>query len=131
MGCPSDFAIRSAMTRPNTSRELPAAIGTIIVMLEKGPDWTAIDVVDGLLHDTRVPSKPTLLGDYDSEEPSMQPITHRNQHMYASRSRFLTDGTLPFFQCRSWPTAEQEAISPAMGLKAAVDIGARLRARRR
>jgi hypothetical protein len=54
---------------------------------------------------------------------------HGDRHMYASRSRFLPDDILPFFQCRSWPTAEQEAISPAMGSKVAVDIGARLRAK--
>jgi DNA helicase-2/ATP-dependent DNA helicase PcrA len=55
--------------------------------------------------------------------------SHGDRHMYASRSRFLPDDILPFFQCRSWPTAEQDAISPAMGSKAAIDIGARLRAR--
>jgi DNA helicase-2/ATP-dependent DNA helicase PcrA len=41
--------------------------------------------------------------------------SHGDRHMYASRSRFLPDGILPLFQCRSWPTAEQEAISPARG----------------
>ena len=55
--------------------------------------------------------------------------SYGDRHMYASRSRFLPDGILPFFQCRSWPTAEQEAISPTMGSKVCVDIGARLRAR--
>jgi DNA helicase-2/ATP-dependent DNA helicase PcrA len=55
--------------------------------------------------------------------------SHGDRHMYASRSRFLPDGILPFFECRSWPTAEQEAISPARGSKLAIDIGARLRAR--
>ena len=78
-------------------------------------DWTAIDVVDGLLHRHESASEAGAVRRHGSEEPTMQPITHRNQRMYASRSRFLPDGTLPFFQCGSWPTAEQEAISPAMG----------------
>ena len=55
--------------------------------------------------------------------------SHGDRHMYALRSRFLPDDILPFFECRSWPTAEQEAISPARGSKLAIDIGARLRAR--
>ena len=54
---------------------------------------------------------------------------HGDRHMYASRSRFLPEGILPFFECRVWPTAEQETISPTMGSKVAIDIGARLRAR--
>jgi len=55
--------------------------------------------------------------------------SHGDWHMYALRSRFLPDDILPFFECRSWPTAEPEAISPARGSKLAIDIGARLRAR--
>ena len=55
--------------------------------------------------------------------------SHGDWHMYALRSRFLPDDILPFFECRSWPTAEPEAHSPARGSKLAIDIGARLRAR--
>jgi DNA helicase-2/ATP-dependent DNA helicase PcrA len=55
--------------------------------------------------------------------------SHGDRHMYASRSRFLADDILPFFECRSWPIAEQEAVAPARGAKPAIDIGARLRAR--
>jgi DNA helicase-2/ATP-dependent DNA helicase PcrA len=49
--------------------------------------------------------------------------------MYASRSRFLPDGILPFFQCRSWPTAERDALSTPKRSREVFDIGARLRAR--
>ena len=55
--------------------------------------------------------------------------SYGDRHMYATRSRFLPDGILPFFQCRSWPTAERDALSNPKGSRVATDIGARLQAR--
>jgi DNA helicase-2/ATP-dependent DNA helicase PcrA len=52
-----------------------------------------------------------------------------DRHLYASRSRFLPDSILPCFESQSWPVAEHEPISGAVGPRVAFDIGARLRAR--
>jgi DNA helicase-2/ATP-dependent DNA helicase PcrA len=52
-----------------------------------------------------------------------------DRHMYASRSRFVPDGILQLFECRSRPTPEPDTISPENSPKPAIDIGARLRAR--
>jgi ATP-dependent DNA helicase UvrD/PcrA len=51
-----------------------------------------------------------------------------DRHLYASRTRFLPDALLPFFEVRAWPAGKPEATSRAT-TGAKVDIGARLRAR--
>jgi DNA helicase II / ATP-dependent DNA helicase PcrA len=52
-----------------------------------------------------------------------------DRHMYASRTRFLPESVLPFFEPRTWPVARHDSSTSAAGVKAKVDIGARLRAR--
>jgi ATP-dependent DNA helicase UvrD/PcrA len=61
-----------------------------------------------------------------------QQTTYGDRHVYASRTRFIPNSILPFFECRAWPLAsrDEHASWPRVAeAQPPVDIAARIRAR--
>jgi DNA helicase-2/ATP-dependent DNA helicase PcrA len=50
-----------------------------------------------------------------------------DRHMYATRTRFIPDTVLRFFDCCSWPVADSPAISTGKSGRDPINIGAQLR----
>jgi DNA helicase II / ATP-dependent DNA helicase PcrA len=50
-----------------------------------------------------------------------------DRHVYAQRTRFIPDGILGFFECRSWPAPESNVSLNVNPIREQIDIRARMR----
>jgi DNA helicase-2/ATP-dependent DNA helicase PcrA len=56
-----------------------------------------------------------------------QQVSRGDRHVYASRTRFIPDMLLPFFECRAWPLAENKDAKMRSPSSVRIDVAARMR----
>ncbi len=116
----------------------------------KGQEWTAVSVLNAV--DGCIPSDMATGSAAEIEEerrllyvamtrareqleiivPHRFYVTHQagfgDRHLYASRTRFISNALLPHFEQRSWPPPAETPVANPAAKQQALDLAARMRA---